>query len=70
MEYSRTDVFGTLLSVLTHELLHATEFQVKKLRNIKVGVGYHSRSVEIFFSFLIYYFASHGFVNVLLYTPK
>lgn len=34
MEYSRTDMFGTLSSVLTHKILHASGFLVKKLRNI------------------------------------
>lgn len=64
MEYSRTDVFGTLFSVLTYELLVDGGFLVKNLRNIKVGAGYHSSAVEISFSLLIYYFVNHGFVNV------
>lgn len=47
MEYLRTDVFGTLFSFLSHEFLQVNGFLVKKLRNIKVGVGHNSSSGEM-----------------------
>lgn len=64
VEYSRTDVFGTLFSVQTYELLLDSGFLVKNLRNIKVGAGHHSSAMEVPFNLLIYYFVSHAFVNV------
>lgn len=56
MEYLRTAMLGTLFSFLIHVCLHVNGFLVKKLRNIKVGVGHHSNSVKIFKYLLIYYF--------------